>query len=74
MSSGKPRAVGSMHVFVACQMDVVNKQLVSPLSWKNPLSETSLGESYILTIYRHVDVKEKHPLDVKGVFITSCRR
>ena len=57
-----------MHVFVVCQIDVVNKQLVSPLNWNNPLSETSLGESYILTIYRHLDAKEKHSLDVEGVY------
>ena len=57
-----------MHVFVACQIDVVNKQLVSPLSCNNPLSET-LGESYILTIYSHLDVKEKHSLDIEGVYI-----
>ena len=34
--SGKPRAVDNMHVFVVCQIDVVNKQFVSPLSWNNP--------------------------------------
>ena len=32
MSSGKPRAVDNMHVFVVCEIDVVNKQFVSPLS------------------------------------------
>ena len=32
MSSGKPRAAGNKHAFVAYQIDVVNKQLVSPLS------------------------------------------
>ena len=68
MSSGKSRVVGNMHDFVACQIDVLNKQLVSPLSWNNPLSETSLGESYILTIYRHLDAKEKHLLDAEGVY------
>ena len=56
-----------MHVLVACQIDIVNKQLVSPFSWNNLLSETSLGESYILTIYRHLDIKENHSLDVEGV-------
>ena len=30
MYSGKPGAAGNMHVFVACQIDVVNKQLVHP--------------------------------------------
>ena len=25
MSSGKPRTVGDMQIFVACQIDVVNK-------------------------------------------------
>ena len=67
MSSGKPRGVGNMHVFVACQIDAVDKQLVSPLSWNNLLSETSLGESYILTIYRHLDAKEKNSLRVEWV-------
>ena len=56
-----------MHVFVACQIDVLNKRLVFPLSWKNPLSETSLGESYTLTIYKHLDAKVKHFLNVEGV-------
>ena len=68
MSLGKPRTVGNMHVFVTCQIDVVNKQFVSPLSWNNPLSQKSLGESYILTIYRHLDAKEKHYFDVEGVY------
>ena len=57
-----------MQVFVVCQIDVMNKQLVSPLKWNNPLSETSLGGSYILTIYRHLVTKEKQSLDVKGVY------
>ena len=68
LSSGKPRALGNIHVFVAYQVHVVNKQLVSPLIWNNPLSEISLGESYILMINRHLDAKEKHSLDVKGVY------
>ena len=71
MSSGKPRTVGNMHAFVACQIDVVNKLLVFPLSWNNPLSEISSGELYILTIYRHLDVKVKHSLDVEGVYNTK---
>ena len=68
MSSEKPRAVGNMHVFVACQINVVNKQLISPLSWINPLSETSSVETYILMIYRHLDAKAKRSLDVEGVY------
>ena len=52
-----------MHVFAASQIDL-NKYFVFPLTWNNPLSGTSLGESYILTIYRHLDVKEKYFLDV----------
>ena len=60
MSSGKSNVVGNMHDFVACKTDVVNKQLVSPLSWNNPLSETSLGESNILSDYKYLDAKEKH--------------
>ena len=67
MSSGKSRAVGNMDLFVACQIDVLNKQIVSPHSWNNPLSET-LDESYILTIYRHLDAKEKHFLDAERVY------
>ena len=67
MSSGKSIAVGNMHVFVACQIDVLNKQLVSSLGWNNPLSET-LGESYTLTIYRHLDAKEKHFLNAEGLY------
>ena len=60
MSSGKSNVVGHMHDFVACRIDLVNKQLVSPLSGNNPLSETSLGESNILSDYRYLDAKEKH--------------
>ena len=52
MSSGISRAVGNKLAFVACQIDILNKQLISPLSGNNPLSETSLDGSYILTIYR----------------------
>ena len=66
MSSGKPGTVGNMHVFVVCQIYVVNNQLISPFSWNNPLLETSLGEPYILPIYRHLDFKEKHSLDAEG--------
>ena len=66
--SGKKRVVCNMHVFAVCQIDVLNKQLVSLLSWNNLLSETSLGESYIITIYRHLDVNEKHLLDAEGVY------
>ena len=61
-------AVGNMHVFVACQIDVVNKQLVSPLSWNDPESETSWGKSYILMLYKHLDTKKKHYLDVDGAY------
>ena len=70
MSSRKPRGVGNIHVSVACQINVVNKQLASPLSWNNSLSEILLDESYILkiTIYRHLDVKAKHPSDVEKVY------
>ena len=50
------------------QIDVVNKQLISPLSQNNSLSETSLGESYILTIHRRLDAKDKHSLNVEGVY------
>ena len=55
MYSRKPRAVSNMHVFAACEIDFANKQLVSPsFSWNTTLLETSLGESYILMIYRYL--------------------
>ena len=57
-----------MHVFVACQIDVLSKQPVSPLIWNNPLSKTSLDESYILMICRHLDAKKKHLLDAEVVY------
>ena len=57
-----------MHVFEVCRIHVSNKQLTSPLSWNNALSETSLGDSFILTIYRHLDAKEKLLLDAEGVY------
>ena len=47
MSSGRRGAVGNMHIFVPCQTDVVNKQLVFRLTWNNSLSNTALGELYI---------------------------
>ena len=68
MSSGKSRALGNMHVFVPCQIDSLNNQLVSPLNWNKPFSETSLDESYILTIYKYLDVKKKHFLNAEKVF------
>ena len=39
---------------MTCQIDVVNKQLVPPLSWNYPFSKT-----YWWLIYRHVDAKAK---------------
>ena len=62
----KTKSSRQIHVFVACQIDVANEQLISPLSWNNSLSETSSGGSYIMTIYRHLDLKEKHFLRVEG--------
>ena len=56
MPSGKSRVIGNMHVFVTCQIDVLSKEIVSPVR-NNPLSETSLDESYILTIFRNLDAK-----------------
>ena len=47
----KTSAVGNLHVFIACQIDFAKKQFDSPLSWNNLLSETSLDDSYILTIF-----------------------
>ena len=50
----KTRAIGNMHAFITYQIDVVNKQLASPLSQNaklsnilgrnNSFSETSLNE------------------------------
>ena len=53
---------------MACQIDVVNKQLVSSLSWNNLASEISRGKSYILMIYKHLEFKEKDSLNVEGVY------
>ena len=55
-----------MHVFVSYQINVVNKQLVSTLTWNNPVAETSTDESYKLMIYGHLYAKGKH-LNVEGV-------
>ena len=68
MSSGKPTAAGNMHIYAVCQIDAVNKQLISLLSWNNPLSERSFGESYILPIDRYLDAKKKHSLDVERAY------
>ena len=45
MSSGRPRAVVKMHIFVSCQTDIVNKQLLAPLGWNNPLLKTKFFTS-----------------------------
>ena len=67
LSSGNPRGVGNIHIYVICQTDVVNKQLVSALSWNNHLSETSFGESYILHHLQRSKGQGKYSLDVEGV-------
>ena len=51
-----------------CQIDFLNKQLVSPLNWNNPSSKSVLDELYILMIYWQVDAKEKDSFDVEVVF------
>ena len=53
-----------MHDFIACQNEIVNRQLVSPLCLNNLLLETSLDESNMLIIYKHLDAKKKHSLGV----------
>ena len=68
ISSGKPRAVENMYVTVACQVDLVKKQIVSPLSWNSLLSKTSLCESYVLTIYRYLEAKGKTLLGFEGFY------
>ena len=63
MSSGrKPRAVGDMYFFVPYEIDVLNKQIFSPLDLNNPLPKTALGESYILMIDRNLDAKKNSVL------------
>ena len=57
--------IKNMRFFVPCQINVVNKQFFSSLNWNNPLPKTTLGESYIIMIDRHLDVKKKHSLDVE---------
>ena len=34
-SPGRARDIGNMHSFVSYQIEVVNKQLFSPLAWNN---------------------------------------
>ena len=41
----RPRIVSNMHFFVSCQIDVVNKQLFSPISWNNPLSKLKFHQA-----------------------------
>ena len=68
MSSGRPRAVGNIHFFVLCQIDVVNKQTFCPLSWNNSLSKTALHQSDDYTDDgRYLDAKKKHSLNVERV-------
>ena len=56
-------------LFLSCQIEAVNKQLISLLSWSNLLLETTLYESYVLTIYRHLDTTEKDSLeDAEGIY------
>ena len=55
-----------MHFFMSCQIDVLNKKLVSSLSWNTPFLKIALSESYILMIDRYLDAKKKHYLDVEG--------
>ena len=57
-----------MHVPIACRIVVANEQFVPPLTWNNSLSEITLGESFIRTIYKHLNVKEKLSLDVEGIY------
>ena len=59
--------VGNMHFFVPCEIDNVNEQIFSPLTWNNPLSKEVIGESYILMIDRNVDATNKHSLGVERV-------
>ena len=68
MSSGISRAVGNMLAFVACQIDILNKQLISPLSGNNPLSETSLDGSYITD---NLQRPKKYTTWVLSEFITQ---
>ena len=72
---GSPRTVGKMYFLLPCQIDLVNKQLSSTLSWNNPLAKTALGQSYILMIDRHLDAEKKHSMYIEGVcnlFLFFC--
>ena len=44
------------------------QSFVSPINWNNPLPET--GESYTLTISKHLDAEKKYFLDVEGIYNT----
>ena len=67
MSSQISIAIGLVCSFAPCQINVVNKQLVSPISWNNLLSKTALGKSYIPMIDRHLDTQKIYILDGEGV-------
>ena len=62
LSLGRPKALDSLHFLVPCQINVVNKQLVSHFTWNK------LGEAYILTIGSHVDTKKRHSLGAERVY------
>ena len=63
----KPRDIWKTHFLVLCQIDVVNKQLISSLSWVIIIRKNFMV-SHILIICIHLDTKEKHSLDFEGVY------
>ena len=72
MFSGKPKVESSIIFFTPCQIDVLSKQLVSPLSGNDPLSEAALGESYILMTYRYSNAKENNSFGIRE-FMCLCK-
>ena len=50
---------------MTCQIHVLNKQLASPFSWNNPLSETLIGQP---TITDGLHAKKKQHFGLEGVY------
>ena len=57
-----------MHVFVACQIDALNKKLVSEFSWNDLLSKTSRCIFTEKHFCGHLGAEEKYFLDVEVVY------
>ena len=68
MPLGKLKAVGNMHVLWLVKLMLSISNLFLHLVEITRFKKTSLGESYILPIYGHLDAKEKHSLNFEGIY------